>query len=269
MPYTLEKGPYFSVVEDFANDDPARMVTALKHLRGGGRISAIQALDSTTLDAGPYTAPQLRDHIETHWFGAVKGTSGQWSKQPPFDPQHHPNTGFWQEWYGDAEGVLREGLIRALEVALGVRHGEDPGSRIPRSWRLEVFWRCPIPWFETWVTWRQHGNGPRDGQVTVLISTPGHGHPVKNTPVRQNEPANSGYQLNPVNTGGAPQGMWVVSQAYHRPWPKQITVESGLGEWTFPAQGLGYVSQGPVVVVSPPEREGGVLNPPRQWSQRT
>lgn len=59
--------------------------------------------------------------------------------------------------------------------------------------------------------------------------------------------------------------MWVVSQTYHRPWPTPITVESGMGEWKFPTHGLAFASEGPVVVVAPPEKEGGVLNPPRPW----
>lgn len=63
----------------------------------------------------------------------------------------------------------------------------------------------------------------------------------------------------------AGQGMWVVSQTYHRPWPTPITVESGMGEWKFPTHGLAFASEGPVVVVAPPEKEGGVLNPPRPW----
>ena len=44
-----------------------------------------------------------------------------------------------------------------------------------------------------------------------------------------------------------------------------MSEESGLGEWKFPTQGLGYVSEGDVVVVAPAEKEGGVHNPPRPW----
>lgn len=265
MPYSIEKGPYFSVIEDFANGSSARMLATLEHLRANKPIADLPALDSTTLDAGPYSTQQLRDHLSSDWFGFEKDATGQWTKQRPFDPAHNDHTGFWMEWYGECEPVLRESLIRACELCLGLDHGASPtGRSTPRHWWLEIFWRCPIPWFEGWVTWRRHSTGRRDGQVTVLISTPGHGHPLKNTPVRHNEPPGSGYELNPTTAPGA-QGSWVVSQTYHRPWPTTVTAESGMGEWKFPTQGLGFVSVGEVVVVAPPEREGGVLDPARKW----
>jgi hypothetical protein len=268
MPYTLEKGPYFSVIEDFANGSLERMLDTLAHLRAGGRISQLRALDSTTLDTGPYSTQELADHLDTEWFGFVRDpTTGELTRrQPTFDPTSANHTGFWVGWHGDCEAVFRETLIRACEVSLGLDHDEKPiGEQTPRRWRLEMFWRCPIPWFEGWVTWRQHGTGPRDGQVTVIVSTPGHGHPIKNTPLRQGEPRDGGYVLDPQRATGS-QGMWVVSQEYHRPWPKVMTAESGLGEWRFPTIGLAFQSKGDVVVVAPPEREGGVLDPPRRWS---
>lgn len=266
MPYSFEKGPYFSVVESFANSSSANMLKALRHLRAGKPISDLPALDSVTLDAGPYDKAQLAAHLDRDWFGFQQDpTTGTWSKQPDFNPASQSHTGFWVEWYGDAEAVFREALIRACEICLGLDHGEDPpGRAVPRHWYLEVFWRCPLPWFETWVTWRQHGDARRQGQVTVVVSTPSHGHVVKNSPVRPNEGPQGGYRLNPGKAEG-PQGMWVVSQPYHRPWPKIVSEESGLGEWKFPTQGLGYVSEGDVVVVAPAEKEGGVLNPPRPW----
>jgi hypothetical protein len=265
MPYSLEKGPYFSVIEDFVNGSSLRSLQALRHLRTGLPITQLHALDSVTLDAGPYTAKQLAEHVDADWFGMVKDATGAWTKQPPFHPATNTHTGFWVDWYGDAEAVFRQTLIRALELCLGLDHDEDPPrNAVPQHWYLEMFWRCPIPWFEGWVTWRKHGDRRRDGQVTVLVSTPSHGHPVKNSPVRTGEPPEGGYALNPTEAPGS-QGMWVVSHSYHQPWPKVVTEESGLGEWTFPTQGLGYISKEPVVVVSPPEKEGGITNPPRQW----
>ncbi len=155
-------------------------------------------------------------------------------------------------------------MIRACELSLGLNHGEDCTIPPRRHWPVDLFWKCPQPWFEGWVTWHQHGPGMHDGQVTVLASTPGHGHPLKNTPLRQNEPASGGYRLNPVAPEG-PQGMWVVSQQYHKPRPVVTTEESGLGEWSFLTLGLGFESRGEVVVVAPPEDEGGILPNPRPF----
>ena len=266
MPYSLEKGPYFSVIESYTNKSSINMLTALRHLRKGLPITQLKALDSTTLDSGPYNKEQLAAHIDKDWFGFRQdANTGAWTKQPDWHPTDNTHTGFWMEWYGDAEAVWRETLIRALELCLGLDHDEEPPrNAVPRHWHLEMFWRCPIPWFEGWVTWRSHGTTRRAGQVTVIVSTPGHGYPVKNTPLRTGEPPEGGYAQDPSTAPGA-QGMWVVSQSYHKPWPKTVSEESGLGEWKFPTQGLAYVSEGAVVVVAPPEKEGGVLNPPRAW----
>ena len=266
MPYSLEKGPYFSVIEDFANGSQARLVQTLTHLRSGGAIADLGAMDSTTLDKGPYTTQGLRDHLNQDWFGWTKSANGAWQDQAAFDAITNPSTGFWVGWYGNCEGIFRQTLIRGCEVALGLAHDEPiPPRTTPRRWHVELFWRCPIPWFEGWVTWRQHGAGRRQGQVTILISTPSHGHPLENTPLRVGEPAGSGYAEDPPGPGND-QGMWVVGQTYQKPWPTEMTASSWLGEWRFPTEGLAYEGQGNVVTVAPPEAEGGVLDPPRRWT---
>src|SRR5688572_26526361 len=87
MPYSFEKGPYFSVVESFANSSSANMLKALRHLRAGKPISDLPALDSVTLDAGPYDKAQLAAHLDRDWFGFHQDpTTGKWSKQPDFNP---------------------------------------------------------------------------------------------------------------------------------------------------------------------------------------
>ena len=264
MPYSLEKGPYLAVMEDFVNGSEDRMKQVLTGLRNGDPIASNGSFNSSTLNGSPLDHDGLIDHTNRHWFGMTRRPNNQgWKPQDPWNPATNPQTGFWSEWYGDCEGILRETLVRGFEMALGLKHKENVNNS-KRYWYVEAFWRCPIPWFEGWVTWREHDAAPRGGQVTLLISTPGHGTPLKNTPLRPNRQANSGYVKDPPGPG-ADRGMWVVSQGYHRPWPKTTTAKSGGGEWTFPTMGLGYVSEGPVVVVAPPEDEGGILDPPRQW----
>lgn len=263
MPYSLEKGPYFSVLEDYVNGSRQRARSALEELRAGAPIATIGALDSKTLDAGPYDTAALVAHLNTDWFG-FQQVGGAWAPQDPYDPKTNPTTGFWVGWYGDCEAIFRETLIRACELSLGLDHGESAPMRITQHWPIELFWRCPVPWFEGWVTWRRAPSSAAGGQVTVIVSTPGHGHPLVNTPLRKASPPPAGYQQDPTSAPGS-QGMWVVSQSYHRPRPAVLSAESGLGEWTFPTVGLAFTSEGDVVVVAPPEHEGGVLDPPRKW----
>ena len=149
-------------------------------------------------------------------------------------------------------------------MSLGIPHTQAAAAGPAQHWPIELFWRCPIPWFEGWVTWRARGNAPKGGQVTVLLSTPSHGHPLKNTPLRSNIPADPDYVEDPPAAAGT-QGSWVVSQRYHRPRITVLSLPAPQGDWTFPTLGLAYSSEGAPVTVSPAEWEGGVLNPPTPW----
>jgi hypothetical protein len=259
MPYTLEKGPYFSIIEDFVNGgSPRRAADALSALRSGASIAEIGPLSAPGAGTTRTPTDLLVKHVKADWFGWQPGPPAEPTPpQPAFDRQTNPTTGFWKYWYGDCEGVLRETLVRALEVCLGVDHGADPPDpdNPPRRWLLDMFWRCPQPWFEGWVTWREHGKGPREGQVTVLVSSPGHGYPLRTTPVRN--PAETGpeYELGPTTASGT-QGVWCISQRHHRRWVPDSTKPSRRGKWDLPV--LHHESRHDVVVVSLAEHEGGV-----------
>ena len=55
MPYSLEKGPYLSVIEDYVNGSRGRALETLARLRNGDAIDELDAFDSQPLDAGPYS----------------------------------------------------------------------------------------------------------------------------------------------------------------------------------------------------------------------
>lgn len=185
-----------------------------------------------------------------------------------------PTTGFWYQYFGDVEGIVRETLIRSIEVSLGLDHdAEVPQDGPPRVLPVELFWKCPQRWFEGWITWRwDPARGI--GQVTSIFATPGSGKPVLEAPLiptAATEPVTSRVDVSgaaPVgpgaatperNAGQAPKGMWLVTQREHAQLPSPRTSIGGRsGEWMIPPFGPTYVGCGPIVCVQPTEADGGV-----------
>lgn len=194
-----------------------------------------------------------------------------------------PVAGFWSQYYGDPEAIVRETLVRALEVSFGVDHDQEVPERPDRQLPLELFWKCPQRWFEGWVTWRL--DPPTcTGQVTVIFATPGSGKPLIERPedgtdprlptstrtVRRDDAPVQPAAGNPDRAAEhAPKGMWVVSHRDHLLVPPVRSYEPApLGEWRVPPFGPSYVGVGPVVVVEPSEADGGVRPYGRRYEPR-
>ena len=288
MPYSMEKGPYFSVIEDFLNADKVRAFEALLRLRSGDPIADVGAVDHQ-IPGSPYTPADLKKHINRDWFGLepivdAVGTISGWDDQKPFDPVAKPSSGYWLHWYGEAEKVFREALVRALEISLGVPHpggsGGTGNEKPTRHWPIGLWWNCPHPWYEAWVTWR---GAPKSkaGQVTVIINSPAHAAlpdakgehhngELLNTPIRPAAVASSAsmrpYEVNPSQSRGT-FGCWVVSQTYHQSWkPPPTSAPSPPGDWRPPTLGAPIRSLGEVVTVAIAEIEGGVLPEGRPYT---
>jgi hypothetical protein len=286
MPYQLEKGPYFSVTESVLNDDVERRIWVLAWLRSHPHdgFDAMPTLDSKTLHQDPNSVPvnTLYAHQNIDWYGKTKQQDGVWV-QPDYDPQTNPTTGFWHNWYGDCEDIVRETFIRGIEVSLGVEHDpnqHDTGvirDQAKREWPIEVFWRCPAPWFEGWVTWRDTaptgGDGHKhEGHVTVHFHSPSHhGSALLKSPLRAGARPPEYRQEPPALLSNGKRGMWVIAQ-------QQQDLMSGVGlpvgshtstegDWQLELLGVGatYRSTGPVVVVQPSEPDGGVLADGREY----
>lgn len=193
-------------------------------------------------------------------------------------PYHWPNTGFWFQYFGDVEGIVRRTLIATIETAFGIEHGADT-STATRRLPIEMYWKCPQRWFEGWITWRWDDQA-LNGQVTTFFCTPGSGKPLLENPLlghgadpdptltatgdRQNTP---GVQPPPAGAQQAAKGMWVVCQEAHAQLPSLLGSEpSEFGAWTVPAFGPTYVGIGDVLCVSPSEADGGVRPFGRAWS---
>jgi hypothetical protein len=242
MPYHLEKGPLLSVLDAFCNKgSDARLVTALVNLRNGARLTDIGAFDSPNLYHPTFPFPfgskaDLVGHFEKHWLGKGSLNSATAGKQ----------TGHWQFYKGPVETIMRETLIRALELALGVPH--DPLDKTPtptRHWTIDFWWKCPQPWFEGWVTWR---NATTGGKVTVIFATPSDDGVVLRQPATEANPA-------PAAVTQASEGSWLISSERHRQELQVTVAPTSVGAVIFPTTWT--VDDDKIVTVSPWFGSGG------------
>jgi hypothetical protein len=278
MPYTLTRGPLLTLVENALNptDQAGRdeRNAILAALRAGTPLDQIPWVTSNTVAAIALPQGTLDVRLQDDWFGRN-------------DPPQKATTGYWVGYRGDVEPVLREGLLRAVEVSLGITRQDDPNVAV-RAWPIEVQWKCPNPWFEVWVTWRRQGSGPGDGRVTLMIATPPDRSNRLVTEVRRPPPdANGQHSVTvplekPVSADAA-QGMWVVSHESHVPFILDEVVDTANGgvvveqvdntpanaqgtvplrslrldQWVVPPPSTVWVDGGAVVVVAPPPYAGG------------
>lgn len=172
MPKHLTKGDYFSVMDLRYNDLRTRVQTLI-HLRTGDPIANIGTADDPTVNTRPIA--ERKRHLNEDWFGAPR-------------PGGNGSSGWWRNWRGDAEDTFREGLIRAIEVSLGIEHRcnlhpnprneADPElNRLRRLCPLpmDFYWVCGVSRFEVHVSWNTH-------QVTVITLTPGFDEPIEDFP---------------------------------------------------------------------------------------
>ena len=330
MPYHLEKGPWFAILEDYLNGQDGRSLEFLMELRRlrscGGRLTEIEFLDSPALDSDEDNGdPDARRiHLGDDWFGGPANGDGFVAaleaklcdtapavadrlRLPEREPitearalrelaaevaqtveetegarlNGWPVTGFWFQYFGDVDAIVRETLIRSIEVSLGLDHDQEPGpDGPPFQLPIELFWKCPQRWFEGWVSWRwdaRHGTG----QVTTMLATPGSGKPVLEHPqlgqdphgiprFLADEPVDGPRTPAPGVRGDAPniypKGLWVVTHRQHAKLattPDDGGTESG--RWFIPPFGPTYVGVGDVICYQPVEFDGGTNPAGRPW----
>jgi hypothetical protein len=146
MPYHFEKGPSWQIFDSFFSG-PERIkakLFVLEALWTQQRFTAFADLVAPGLppDFVPPTAPfsndpnftvtlpSLIEHANRHWFGlpligADPTSSNSWGDHVDVDPNDPRTVGFWRDWGGNAEAVLRLTFIRAIEVSLGLDHPTD------------------------------------------------------------------------------------------------------------------------------------------------
>lgn len=290
MPYYLEKGPAFEILEDFINTPGTRLVDALAKLRAKNpdgsythRFVDCGAFDSPALEFNQpledgtvrhWTIESWKQHINRHWFGIRDGAD------QPVDPAAATSLdeaeSWWINYFGeDIEGVLRETIIRALETAYRIPHGE-PLPRVGKSfdpWPIELFWKCGQAWFEGWISWRKLPGAQDRGLVTAMLCTPSEDtgnhyvwwSPVP--PVGDSAGRSDPYDLGVDHLGQHWAGSVVVTHLHNRPVRRRAghTPMRSRGQIVPPPPGAIYRGTGPVTAVRPAEVRGGVASQPRVW----
>jgi len=256
MPYTVSVGAELSKLTSYCRD-PKNLVKTLNDLRND-KLSLPQCL----------TNAKARDavvkHFAVHWLGYDPTTM---KPQPAFDPANPNTTGWWSEWYGDAEGVLRETMIRAVEVALGLDPGMGPAAAT-RCWPMMFTWTCGSPMLQGWVSWcnfdATNNNGDESGTggvVNVIFSTPGNGQPLWATPQSPGAGATApDYDVNPTQVTG-PYGLLVIGEDDMDVRQPGSQVFKHVGNQAIPSPWPDFFHTygDALVTVSPAEVEGGVL----------
>jgi hypothetical protein len=121
-----------------------------------------------------------------------------------------------------------------------------------------LFLTCPQPWFETWITWQCHAkNSPVRGQVTVILSTPGHERPVTPSPIDMEADTYSLPDFNP-SLRREPEAWDLPPIAHFRYAPLLQRKDVRPTEAMSATTGHPIDPYPDVVVVSPASRDGGV-----------
>jgi hypothetical protein len=200
MPYHLEKGAALKEVERYLNKPLPARLDVLTHLRDGNQRLGSATLNKPALagyNAGNLGAgyANLLDYVRDRWFGA------------------NPNSTYWLDYEGDVEGIVRLALIRAVEISLGVVHGDTPPVAT-REWPIELLWHCSQRWFEAWVTWQTFPGG--SGHVLVLLATPAHsGGNITADPLHPEHIKPNYAATEIVAPPYGLEGMWVVTDRTH------------------------------------------------------
>ena len=264
MPFAYSKGSATAWAQTILNptgttrvQQRTNLLAALRGSQGGDFTadatirSLLGPLDATVPNSTPpKTVEDLLGHLHTDWFGKdAPGTN---------------TTGWWMNWKGDAEGIVRQTLITALELSMGLSPGQVPADPPKRSFRsIDVSWVCGPPMVQGIVTRRP------SGPVNVVLVTPPPlgGQPTAISMWLFNDPALNldGVDKNLIHATGA----YVLDPTSYRNADHLVIghkttvyaqVPNGADTWdaTYDVMGSLIVGQSPVVVLRPAVVDGGI-----------
>jgi len=220
------------------------------------------AAESRTGNQVDWTPGEWRHHMDCHWFGIEDENRNR--VDPAAVPNYAGAASWWINFWGDnVQDIMRETVLRAIECAYGVKHGDPLTSATRTPWPVEFFWKCGQAWFEGWVTWKRATPSGSLGQVTALLCTPSENsgtHYVWDSPIP--DPSDAVGTSDPYNRtdhlGLEHAGMVVVTHTTNTPVgmaPNQIAMQQS-GGLVPPLPGAAFHGQGPIVAVRPAEFRG-------------
>jgi hypothetical protein len=203
MPYLVEKGGTFRLLEEYLNTGQPERRAFLEIVRNSCRADNLAGQLDWFVQGPPglwndpafaqkpvpegapaWTGPQERDLLIEKWFGFVTDDSGNWVQHmSALRSMGSPSTtGFWIAYEGDVHKIVCAAVRWALELSLGLGPDDNDDGR-DDPWPIELFWKCLAPWFEAWVLQRPT-NGSDTGLVSVILVTPTHdGANVAESPI--------------------------------------------------------------------------------------
>lgn len=258
MPFHLEKGYALMALEDLLNDPSLAPTRArlFEGLRTGVGLGAVfRDLLSTAPTLSRYgnhpmvaSAGGLGSFVTGAWFGQ---SGGPGTPPPPY----------WIDYTGDIDGVVRETLLFAMEVALDADRSRPLPTKVATARPIELWWHCGQRWFEAWLSWQS-----ADGPVRVLFATPPHTGGVVRESVAGAERDGLAVATSPSQVDRS-RAMVLVSQQRHRPSPMfgSLIASSPMGQIRLPAVGRAYRGSGAVGTWTPTAAAGGI-DPWFGWS---
>jgi hypothetical protein len=290
MPYHMHKGHTWQTIDRYLSTHDldkrahrkAALLTALRDPRKYPRFTDVFDMIRPKSYVPPNGRPEKIDpvdalvaHMNKDWFGCVKANNGtgKWQPQPPFGPDNR-TTGFWSNWYGDAEAIVREATARAIEVSFGLEHGADIPEKngavtdgsVLRNWPVEFWWLCGMRWFHASITWRHLHSRPRDGVVTVTWITPGNGDAMYHDLDSEPQHPDDSFALDPIGCETR-FGSGIVGQPHNDTIAVKTWEGTPIGRWPSPIAVTHSVAERARVlsVVSPSFLDGGVSNQRPEW----
>jgi hypothetical protein len=287
MPYHMHKGHTWQTIDRYLSTHnldrratrKAAVLAALRDQNNFPRFTDVFRVIAPSSYSPPGGAPNpvsaLVTHMNEDWFGLPQTQPGQWGPQEPFGP-NNTTTGFWRNWYGDAEAIVRATTARAIEVSLGVDHGADvpvndageaTNDSVTRNWPIEFWWLCGVRWFYSSLTWRHEHGAQRHGVVVVEWVTPGNGdmmfHDLDSPPIHNQD---GSFQLDPIDAS-ARFGSWILGQPHNDTIPANSWLGTLIGDWPSPVSVTRSRPEAArtVSVVSPAFGDGGVSNKRPEW----
>ena len=260
MPYLLDKGPYFSVIESKLAD-PATRAQAL-------RRSPQQRPDRRPRRVRLDESRGGRPHRDAAQAASERGLVRhrcadvlvRVRRQSRDDPAR-----------GDASARSRCRSGSSTERPVPT----DAQAASGRHWPIDLYWICQGPWFQCWVLWRRAEQG--QGHVTLVITTPAAaGFPLTSKITRPINPRPPAYTA-PDYAHPPEAARTAASRRASRRASGCSGTRTTRASWfrrpctrsseiiRLPVMGWSAVDPTKVECVSPAEWEGGVLDVPRPY----